>query len=368
VRVVIAPDKFKGSLTALRVARAIATGVRRAFPEAEIVTCPMADGGEGTVDALVEAIGGRKLSRTVTGPLGTPVVAEFGLLDDGRAVIEVAAACGIALLTEEDRDPLRASSDGVGELLAAALDEGVTGAIIGIGGTASSDGGTGAAATLGWRFLDSAGRPVSPGGGGLVELSRIDGSVARRVEIPLVAGYDVTNPLLGEQGAAPVFGPQKGASPEQVAVLATGLERLDKRIEEDLGLKISDRPGSGAGGGLGAGIVAFLGGKLEPALEMVMDAVGIDEVLERADLVITGEGKLDGQSLAGKAPVGVARRASAAGVRCIAVAGDVELGGEEVRAAGFESAISLVEHLGGEASLGRPEEAIADATALILSP
>jgi glycerate 2-kinase len=367
MRVVIAPDKFKGSLPALRVAHAIGKGVRRAFPEAEIVTCPLADGGEGTVDALLQAIGGSEAARTVTGPLGAPVEARFALLKDGRAAIEVAAACGIALLREEDRDPLRASSQGVGELLDAALDEGATGAIIGIGGTASSDGGTGAAATFGWRFLDAGGRQIPPGGGGLVELAHIDGYSARRVEIPLAAGYDVTNRLLGQKGAARVFGPQKGASAEQVAVLGAGLERLNERIEADLGLQVSDLPGSGAGGGLGAGIVAFFGGELESGVEMVMDAVGIDELLEGADLVITGEGRLDGQSLAGKAPVGVARRASEAGVRCIAVAGDVELGGEELRAAGLDAAFSVVEHLGREDSFGRPEEAIADTTALILS-
>jgi glycerate kinase len=367
VRVVIAPDKFKGSLSAPTVARAVAAGVRRVFPEAEIAERPLADGGEGTVAALVQASGGRIVTRSVTGPLGTPVDATFGLLGDGRAVIEVAAACGIALLADDERDPMRATSFGVGELLRAALEHDVSQVIVGIGGTASSDGGTGAAAALGWRFLDRDGDVLAPGGGALAELARIDGSSARPIGARIVAGYDVTNPLVGERGAARVFGPQKGASEEQVERLGTGLARLGERIEEDLGRSVSRLPGAGAGGGLGAGVVAFMEGTLRPALEMVMDAVGLDDVIAGADLVITGEGKLDDQSLAGKTPVGVARRAVRAGVRCVAVAGDVELDDEALRGAGIDKAVSLVASCGPKAALQEPENSIEEATAALLA-
>ena len=367
MRVVIAPDKFKGSLSAPLVARAIAAAVRRVFPDAEIAEKPLADGGDGTVDALVGAMGGRTVTRSVTGPVGDPVVARFGLLDDGRAVIEVAAACGIALLDEADRDPLHATSFGVGELVEEVLTRETTGIIVGIGGTASSDGGAGAATALGWRFLDRDAATLPPGGGALVHLARIDGSSARAIDVPIVAGYDVTNPLTGAKGAARVFGPQKGASVAEVEVLATGLARLGERIEVDLGLSIAGRPGAGAGGGLGAGAVAFLGATLRPALDLVMDAVGLDDVIAGADLVITGEGKLDDQSLAGKAPIGVAGRAARAGVRCIAVAGEVELGGAALERAGIDGAVSLVAVLDRSQALEEPEHSIEEATISLLS-
>jgi glycerate 2-kinase len=367
VRVVIAPDKFRGSVSAPAVARAMAAGVRRVFPRAHISEMPLADGGEGTVDALVGAAGGEKVIRSVTGPLGGPVEAAFGLLPDGRAVVEVAAACGIALVAEEQRDPLRATSFGAGELIGAALDLGATAVIVGIGGTASSDGGTGAAGALGWRFLDDRGADLPPGGGALGDLVRIDGSPSRSIGVPVVGAYDVTNPLTGDRGAARVFAPTKGASPAEVDRLAAGLERLGERIEDELGVRVSDRPGAGSGGGLGAGIMAFFGGTLEPALEIVMDAVGLDDALTNADLVITGEGRIDEQSLAGKTPVGVARRARRAGTRCVVVAGDVGLDDATLTAAGIERAESLVATVGSAVAFAEPESSIEAATVALMS-
>jgi glycerate 2-kinase len=367
VRVVIAPDKFKGSLSAPAVSRAIAAAVRSVFPDAEIVETPLADGGEGTVAALVGALGGRTVTRSVAGPVGEPVDATFGLLGDGRAVIEVAAACGIAALDEAERDPLHATSFGVGELLDEAQARGATSVIVGIGDTASSDGGTGAAAALGWRFLDRDGVVLPSGGGALVHLARIDGSSARPLEVPVVAGYDVSNPLTGDAGAARVFGPQKGASETDVESLEAGLARLGERIEEDLGLSVSRLPGAGAGGGLGAGAVAFLRATLRSALDLVMDAIGLDDVIADADLVITGEGKLDDQSLAGKAPIGVARRSARAGARCIAVAGEVELDDAALKGAGIDRAVSLAALFGRSQALGYPEDSIEEATAALLA-
>lgn len=366
MRVVIAPDKYKGSLSAAEVARAMEAGLRRVLPDALISLRPLADGGEGTVDALIESLGGRTYTHTVAGPIGAPVRATYGLLTDGRAVIEVAAACGLALLGADEQDPLGASSYGVGQLLAAALDRGVTGAIIGVGGTASSDGGTGAAAALGWRFLDARGRELPLGGASLLDLMRVDGAAARPVGVPVVGLYDVTNPLVGASGAARVFGPQKGATHEQVELLERAIERLSERVETDFRLRVSDLPGGGAGGGLGAGLVAFCGAQLTPGLEMVMDAVGLDELLAGADLALTGEGRLDAQSLAGKTPVGVAARARAAGVKCVAIAGDVDLDEGALRDAGFEGAASLVAAYGLEEALRRPHEAVEEATAAVL--
>ncbi|HZA19509.1 MAG TPA: glycerate kinase [Actinomycetota bacterium] len=367
MRVLIAPDKFRGSLSAPAAARAMAAAVRRVFPDAEIAEKPLADGGEGTVDALVGALGGRTVFRSVTGPVGDPVEAKFGLIDDGRAVIEVAAACGIALLDEAHFDPLHATSLGVGELLEEALALDVTGAIMGIGGTASSDGGTGAATASGWRFLDRDGVALPPGGGALVHLARIDGSFAHPIGVPVVAGYDVTNPLTGDAGAARVFGPRKGASEAEIEVLAAGLARLAERIEIDLGVNVSPMLGSGAGGGLGAGAVAFFGATLRPALDLIMDAIGLDDFIAQADLVITGEGKLDDQSLFGKVPIGVARRAARAGTRCIAVAGAVELDDAALKGAGIDRTISLVAVHGRSRAFEEPELAIEEATAALLA-
>jgi glycerate kinase len=366
MRVVIAPDKFKGSLTSREVARAMEAGLRRVFPGARISSCPLADGGEGTVDALIGSLGGRTHTHTVAGPIGAPVRASYGLLTDGRAVVEVAAACGLALLGNAEPDPLGANSYGVGQLLAAALDRGAAGAIVGIGGTASSDGGSGAAAALGWRFVDAQGRELPRGGGPLLDLMRVDGAAARPVDVPVVGLYDVTNPLVGALGAARIFGPQKGATHEQVEVLERALVRLSERVEADLGLRVAELPGAGAGGGLGAGLVAFCGAELTPGLEMVMDAVGLDEQLVGADLAITGEGRLDAQSLAGKTPVGVAMRARAAGVKCVAIAGDVDLDDGALRDAGFDAAASLVAACGIEEALRRPRGAIEQATAALV--
>jgi len=367
VRILIAPDKFKGTLTAVEVARAMRTGVLRALPHASVELCPVADGGDGTAETLCEALGGTRSFAAVSGPLGTPVEAPLYLLDDGRVVIEMAQASGLALL-EGKKDPLRASSFGTGELLGAALEQaaGDSEILIAIGGSASTDGGTGAARARGWRFLDAAGRDLEPGGGALVDLATID--PPNETWRATITGFsDVDNPLLGPSGAARVFSPQKGASQEDVELLERGLGVLAERIAQDLGLDVASISGGGAAGGMGAGLVSFFGGSLEAGFEAIAAAVELEAALGRADLVLTGEGSLDEQSLAGKAPIGVSRMAAAAGVPCLAIAGRVALEPSKLAEVGVLEAIDLVSVSGERGALGEPAAAVADAVATLLS-
>lgn len=314
MRLLIAPDSFKETLTAAEAAEAIARGVRAALPDAELDLCPMADGGEGTVDAMVNATGGRMHTAEVRGPLGRPVTARWGTLGGrttGRtAVIEMAAAAGLALVPRDERDPMRATTFGVGQLIVAALDAGCDQIVLGIGGSATSDGGLGALQAIGVGLSDHAGRPIAPGaaGGDLLRLAGVDASKRdRRLDdVGLRIACDVTNPLFGPNGAAAVYAPQKGAMLEQVDQLDAGLRRLATLLGGD-----PEAPGMGAAGGLGYGLIALCGGRLERGIELVMDAVDFDRRLERADLVITGEGKLDHQSSAGKTCLGIADRAAA---------------------------------------------------------
>jgi glycerate kinase len=368
VHVLVAPDKFKGSLSSAAVADAMAVGARRALRDPTVVTRPLADGGEGTVEALVEALGGELRTERVAGPLGDPVEAGFALLEDGRGAIEVAAACGLWLVAEHP-DALRATSRGAGDLIAAALGAGTEAIIVGVGGTASTDGGTGAARALGWRFLDAAGRELSPGGAALSQLARIDsrGVDPRLTGVRLRGACDVGNELLGPDGAARVFGPQKGArSPHQVELLEAGLERLAQRIEDDLGVAVAGRWGAGAGGGLGAGLVAFFGAELGPGFALIAEAVRLKDEIARADVVVTGEGRLDAQSAGGKVPVGVARMAVDAGTRCVAVAGEIELDAEGLGRSGFAAAASLVQEVGRRRALSDPAGALAVVTERLL--
>ena len=344
MRVVIAPDKFKGSLTAPEGAEAMGRGVLRAAPDAEIDLCPMADGGEGTVEALVAATGGTFRFAKVSGPLGDPVRARFGRLGDGQtAVIEMAAASGLALVPAERRDVMRAGTRGTGDLLLAALADGAALVILGIGGSATNDGGAGLAQAIGIRLLNGEGRDLDPGGGALARLARIDASgVDSRVRQTRIAvACDVTNPLCGPAGASAIYGPQKGANSDQVAELDRNLVHLASIIARDLGESIRDLPGAGAAGGLGGGLVAFAGGRLEPGVDLVIEAVGLADRLRDADLCLTGEGSLDASTASGKTAVGVARLARRLGVPSLALAGTLGPGAEAVVREGIDAYFSL---------------------------
>ena len=337
MKVVIAPDSFKESLAADRVCEAIARGVRRVCPEARIDQIPMADGGEGTVDALVAATGGSPRTSTVRGPRGEPVEAAWGVLgddggDDGSAVVEMAAASGLALLPPKRRNPELTTTYGTGQLILDALEAGARRILVGIGGSATNDGGVGAAQAVGVRFLDAQDRPLPTGlgGGGLAEVVRIDpeGRDARVGAARIQVACDVDNPLCGPRGASAVYGPQKGATPTQIDRLDRNLAYLADLIERDLGVKVRDVSGAGAAGGLGAGLIAFCGATLQPGIMLVMEAVRFAPRIADGDLVITGEGRIDRQSMMGKVIEGVGRAAKAAGVPAIALVGAVGEGAE----------------------------------------
>jgi glycerate 2-kinase len=344
VKIVVAPQSFKGSLSALDVSQAIAQGIRHVIPNAEIVLLPMADGGEGTVRAMVEATHGRILTAEVNGPLGGKVNAEWGILGDEKsAVIEMAAASGITLVAREKLNPLIATTFGTGELIKTALDADCRRLIIGIGGSATNDGGAGMAQALGVRFLDKNGNQLPWGGEGLVELSHIDvsGLDPRLATCQITAASDVTNPLVGKSGASWVYGPQKGASEQDCRKLDKALENYATVIKKDLGIDVKDLPGAGAAGGLGAGLVAFLGAKLRSGIEIISEAVNLKGQLQGADLVITGEGRIDGQTLFGKAVSGVASRAKALNVPVVAITGEVTGDYEECLRQGIDAILSI---------------------------
>lgn len=344
MKVLIAPDKFKGSLTAIEAAEAMARGVRCAFPGASLDLVPMADGGEGTVEALVAATSGTFLKATVTGPLGEPVEARFGMLGDGHtAVLEMAAASGLVLVPPAGRDPTRTTTRGTGELLGHALDAGARAVVLGIGGSATNDGGAGLAQALGYRLLDSEGCELPPGGGALDRLARIDASCRdpRLADLTLAIACDVDNPLCGPRGASAVYGPQKGATPAMVEQLDRNLAHFAAVIERDLGLDIRELPGAGAAGGLGAGLVAFAGGSLRRGVELIISAVGLDRRLRDADLVLTGEGALDASSAFGKTAVGVARLARSRNVPTLALAGTLGRGAHDSLQEGVTACFSI---------------------------
>jgi len=345
MRIVLAPDSFKESLSALEAANAIEAGFREIFPDAEYVKIPVADGGEGTVAAMTAATGGRVVEMTVTGPLGDPVASFLGLSGDGRtAIIEMAAAAGLVLVPPARRDPRFTTTFGVGELIRAALDAGARRLVVGIGGSATNDGGAGMAQALGARLTDAIGRDIGPGGGALADLARIDvsGLDPRIAECRIEVACDVTNPLLGPEGASAVFGPQKGATPETAAILDAALARLAERFRVDLGRDVAELPGAGAAGGLGAGLVAVLGAKLRPGVDIVLSAIDFERVVADCDLVITGEGRIDAQSARGKTPVGVARLAERFGKPVIAIAGCVGPGAELVRDLGIDAVFPIL--------------------------
>ena len=326
MKILIAPDSYKESLSAPAVADRIEAGFRAVFAHAEYLKRPLADGGEGTVRALVSAAGGRQVALTATGSLGQPVPTFYGLIDaDRTGVIEMAAVNGLALTPPERRNPLLATSRGTGELIRAALDAGATALIVGIGGSATNDGGAGMLQALGARLLDRRGHPIGPGAQSLADLAHIDMSEldARLARCPIEVACDVDNPLTGPRGASAVFGPQKGATPDMVGRLDAALTHYATVIERDLGLAVAAMPGAGAAGGMGAALLTLPCARLRPGIELVMEAFGLEALVRDVDLVVTGEGRLDNQSARGKAPVGLARLAHRHGKPVIAIAGSL---------------------------------------------
>jgi glycerate kinase len=357
MRVLVAPDKFRGTLSAVAAAEAIEAGWLRERPRDRIDLVPMADGGEGTMDALVGALGGRTETTSVTGPLGDQVDASFGLASGAGGtvgVIEMARASGLGLIADARRDPRRATTRGTGELMARAIERGATSLLVCIGGSATNDGGTGMAAGLGWRFLDATGHELPDGGAALLGLARIDaGSVTAALRHVSVSGAcDVDNPLTGPSGASAVYGPQKGASEDAVWLLDRALGHLAAVVHRDLGVDLKDEPGAGAAGGLGFGLLAFAGAHLRRGVDVVTEAVGLADRLVGADLVITGEGALDAQSLRGKVPAGVLDLARSRGVPAAIVCGraEIEPPGVTVR--------SLVDAVGAEAAMGQARRSL----------
>jgi glycerate 2-kinase len=345
MKIVIAPDSFKESMSAMEAACAIEKGFQKVMPDAEYVKVPMADGGEGTVRSMVDATGGEIRKETVTGPLGTEVEAFYGITGDRKmAVIEMAAASGIHLVPKEKRNPLVTTTKGTGELIRAALDQGVKRIVIGIGGSATNDGGAGMAQALGAKLLDKDGNPLGVGGGELSKLDSIDLSQLdpRLKEVHIEVACDVDHPLTGERGASAVFGPQKGATPEMVAILDANLARYAQVVKETLGIDVDPIPGAGAAGGLGAGLVAFLGTSLKRGVDVVAEAVQLDKHMVQASLVITGEGKIDGQTIHGKTPVGVAKRAKKYGIPVIGIAGMLGENCDAVYRHGIDALFSIV--------------------------
>jgi len=319
--VLAAPAAFKGTLGPRQVADALAAGIRRALPEASVLHCPISDGGDGLLDAVL-APGSLRERVQVTGPLGTPVSGTLGWVDAETAMLESATACGIALLRPEELDPLRATTRGVGELIWEAVERGAKVVVVGLGGSATVDGGTGAARGLGWSFQDGHGAPLPEGGGPLAQLADLGGGWSLQAQV--IALADVTTPLVGADGAAPVFGPQKGAGPEGVKLLSRGLERLAELMGLHGRPELATLPGGGAAGGLGAGLAFFAKAQLVPGAEWVLSRVGFDAALAKADLVVTGEGSFDRTSLVGKASGEVVRRAQRGKKKVAVVAGKVE--------------------------------------------
>ena len=344
MKIVIAPQAFKGSISALRAAEMMADGVRRVSPDAVIELAPVADGGDGTLETLVEASGGEIRSSEVMGPLGETRTAVWGAMGDGlTAVIEMARTSGLALVAVEDRNPLVATTYGLGQAIRDALDSGFRRFILGIGGSATNDAGAGMAQALGARLLDSAGDDLPPGGAALADLDRVDlsGLDPRIAESDVAVACDVTNPLTGPVGASAVYGPQKGATPEMVERLDAALAHLAAVVRRDLGVEIDAIPGAGAAGGLGGGMIGFLGGHLEAGVDIVLETVGLEGRLADADLVITGEGSVDYQTVYNKAPIGVARLARARGIPVVAIVGSLGERYREVHNHGIDAVLAI---------------------------
>ncbi|MDN5322176.1 MAG: glycerate 2-kinase [Clostridia bacterium] len=345
-KIVIAPDSFKGSMSAKEVADAIERGIKSVLTNAEIIKIPMADGGEGTVETLVDATSGQIIKLNVLDPLGSETEAYFGILGDGStAVIEMALASGLTMVPRDKRNPLFTTTFGTGQLIKAALDNGCRELIIGIGGSATNDGGVGMAQALGIKFLNNKGQEISFGGGNLLNIDKIDlKNMDKRVkDCKFKVACDVDNPLCGPKGASYVFGPQKGATPEMVKYLDENLSHLAEVIKRDMGIDVKNEPGAGAAGGLGAGLMAFCNAQLQRGIELVIEATKIEEKIKGADLVITGEGQMDYQTAHGKTPYGVAQVAKKRNVPVVALVGSIGAGVEVLYEKGIDSIFSIVE-------------------------
>lgn len=346
MKILVAPDSFKGSLTAMEAAENIKRGIHNYDSKTDVELLPMADGGEGTVQSLVDATDGKIIEELVTGPLGEEVNAFYGLLGDGKtAVIEMAAASGLPLVPENKRNPLLTTTYGTGELIASALSRGVEKIIVGIGGSATNDAGVGMAQALGAEILDADGEQIGFGGGNLDQIEKInlDKLDARLKEVEIVAACDVDNPLYGENGAAYVYAPQKGADQETVEILDQNLRHFNQKSIDELNINTDKIAGAGAAGGLGAGLVAFLNAELRAGIDIILDFIKFDEKLEDVDLVITGEGMLDGQTIYGKTPIGVSRSAAKKNIPVIAVAGTLGTGVEKILDHGINSYFSIID-------------------------
>ncbi len=361
MHILILSDSFKDCLSSTEVGKALSKGIRRVFPKAVIRQYPVADGGEGTVEAFVAATKGEMRFCPAHDALGRKIKGFYGELPDGTAVIEVAAASGIQLLKKEERSPLSASSYGTGEIILAALQNGASQIILGLGGSVTNDGGVGMAKALGYRFLDAKGKAIKEGGGALHHLVHIDTSNVNKLvkKAKFRIACDVQNPLTGKQGASAVYGPQKGATPGMVTSLDHNLSHLARIIEDELGIAIEKQPGAGAAGGIGAGALAFLGGTLMPGFDIVSDVLRLKEKIEQVDIVITGEGKIDAQTLQGKTPFAVARLTKKANKKVIAFAGSLGQNHRELYRHGFDALFPIAE---GPMSL---EESLENASTLL---
>lgn len=346
MKILVAPDSFKGSLTAMEAAENIKRGIHNYDSKTEVELLPMADGGEGTVQSLVDATDGKIIEELVTGPLGEEVKAFYGLLGDGKtAVIEMAAASGLPLVPENKRNPLLTTTYGTGELIASALDRKVEKIIVGIGGSATNDAGVGMAQALGAEILDAKGQQIEFGGGNLDQIEKInlDKLDSRLKDVEVIVACDVDNPLYGKNGAAYVYGPQKGADQEMVEILDQNLRHFNQKSIDELNINTNKIAGAGAAGGLGAGLVAFLNAELRAGIDIILDFIKFEEKLEDVDLVITGEGMLDGQSIYGKTPIGVSRSAAKKNIPVIAVAGTLGEGVEKILDHGINSYFSIID-------------------------
>lgn len=361
MKVLIAMDSFKGSLSSLEAAESVEKGIKKVYTGASIYKLGVADGGEGTTQAVVDCLGGRYISREVAGPLGERITARYGIVNEDTAIIEMAEASGLCLIPEGRRNPFITSTYGTGELILDAMDKNCSKIIIGIGGSATNDGGAGMAMAMGARLLNARGTSIGTGGGALGELECIDigGLDARLKQTQIMAACDVSNPLCGENGASKVFGPQKGATPDMVERLDKNLYHFSEIIKRDLHMEICNTPGAGAAGGLGGGLMAFCGAKQYKGVDLILDILRIDNMIENSDIVITGEGRIDGQTVYGKVPVGVAARAQKHNRPVFAIAGFLDKGAELVYEHGIDSVASA---MAGPMSV---QEAMAQAPKLV---
>ena len=369
MKIVIASDSFKGSNSSLTVASRIETGIRKVFPEADIAKIAIADGGEGTVEAMIAGAGGHLVQTRVTGPLGEEIESFYGILDSGDAVIEMAAASGLPLVPKDKRDPRITTTFGTGQLIRQAMDAGVRRIYIGIGGSATNDGGIGMAQALGASFRDASGAELGFGGAALAGLDSIDtsGMDPRLKDTKIIVSCDVNNPLCGDRGASAIFGPQKGATPEMVVQLDAALRHFASVVHRQLGIDVAETPGAGGAGGLGYGLLVFTRSTLRPGIEIVLDVCGFDAKAADADLVITGEGRIDAQSVMGKVPVGVGKRAKKLDLPVLAIVGDIGKGAEAVYDHGVDAIMSTVNRaMPLDEALARSGELLEDAAERVM--